>query len=292
MGRMQGWALKRGALTASVLICLQFAAAPATAAAVSPELTPHEAIYAIRLTHASATTGPRAATGSFESRLTQTCDGWDTKTHIVLNLAFNDGGNVTNERFFSSWESRTGRDYKFAVLTLQDGRTIESYQGTANLNPLGGRASYELPPPEGQSRAEQVRIRLPRGTLFPAAHIKALLTSAEEGKPLLSRVVLDGASSVGPRLKSTAIGPRLAEIPPAGTAELDPALLNTSSWRMSSAYFNLNPKRDLPNTEIFLQLFKSGVTESFDQTFGDFTVSARLERLRHLDRPACPPSRR
>ena len=59
---------------------------------------------------------------------------------------------------------------------------------------------------------------------------------------------------------------------------------------MSAAFFNIdnrNLPRDLPNTEIFLQLFESGVTDSYDQTFRDFTISARLERLRHLDPPSC-----
>jgi len=278
----------RGTLSAIAagLSAVAIYASPATAA--SPTLTPHEAIYALRLSHASSSGGPRAAVGTLEMRLAQTCDGWDTKTHIIMNLAFSDEENVTNERFFTSWESNTGRNYRFKVLTLKNGKTIEDYSGTAVINRRGGSATYQLPPPEGEKKARSVFIRLPPDTLFPAAHVRTLLASAQDGKPMLRRVVLDGQSSVGPRVKSTAIGPRRPEAVPQLPADLDRSLLGKPSWPMSAAYFNMNRARDLPNTEIFLQLFESGITDSFDQTFSDFTISARLERLRHVEPPVCP----
>ena len=271
---------------AAGLSAVAVSAAPALAA--SPALTPHEAIYALRLSQASPSGGPRAAVGTLEMRLAQTCDGWDTKTHIIMNLAFSDEENVINERFFTSWESNTGRNYRFKTLTLKNGKTIEDYSGTAVINRRGGSATYQLPPPEGEKKARSVFIRLPADTLFPAAHVRTLLASAQDGKPMLRRVVLDGQSSVGPRVKSTAIGPRRPEIVPELPSDLDRSLLGKPSWPMSAAYFNMNRSRDLPNTEIFLQLFESGITDSFDQTFSDFTISARLERLRHVEPPVCP----
>ena len=64
-------------------------------------------------------------------------------------------------------------------------------------------------------------------------------------------------------------------------------LLNAPAWRMSSARFTLYEGREMPDTELFLQLHKSGVTESFEQTFSDFSLSARLIYLRYLDPPQC-----
>ncbi len=98
--------------------------------------------------------------------------------------------------------------------------------------------------------------------------------------------MLNGSSSVGPRVQSIAIGPRLE----APAEDIDPMLAQFPSWRMSTAFFNLNENRDMPNTEMFQRLSQSGVLESFDQTFTDFTVSVKLQRLRWIDPPQCPIS--
>ncbi len=268
------------ALTAAVMFAGQ-------SGAWAGDLLSYEAVYALRLTQASSSGGPRAAIGTFESRFTETCAGWDTKSRTLLTLTFSDGTVFTNERLFSSLEAKTGRNYTFAALTLKNGEAVESYKGSAELSRRGGRARYELPAPEGKKAGRVISLPLPVGTLFPAAHSAALLGSAEQGAPLFRRVVLSGASSVGPRVMSTAIGPRLLQGHP-DVADADPVLLKVPSWRMSSAYFNFYEKRDVPNFEMFLQLSKTGVTESFEQTFRDFTVAATLERLRWLDAPVCP----
>ena len=277
--------------------CVVIAGLVAGSPAVWAESRPsYEAIYELHLTHASATTGPRAATGTYETRFAETCDGWDTRTHIVLDLAFRDGTNSSNERFFSSWESGDGLKYRFAVQTIKNGATVEAYKGSAALTKKGGQVTYEIPTLQGEKRhVREIKLQLPRDTLFPMAHSRRLLDRADLGEALYSSVVLSGSSSTGPRVMSTAIGPRLtAGKPVAGgdsvDGQIDPGLLGTPSWRMSSAFFNLNEKRDTPNTELFLQLYQTGVTQSFEQTFGDFTVGAKLSRLRRIDGPVCPKS--
>jgi hypothetical protein len=246
-----------------------------------------EAVYELRLTHASSTTGPRAAVGTYDIKVARTCDGWDTKSHILMQLAFRDDTESRNERFFSSWESKAGANYRFAVRTEKNGKTVEAYKGTATLGKKGGSARYEIPPPQGETKPRIVELRLPRDTLFPAAHSRALLERAAGGDALFKSVVLNGAASNGPRLMSTAIGPRVENATQPLPAEIDRSLLGTPSWRMSSAFFNLNEQRDTPNTEMFLQIYGSGVTQSFEQTFTDFAVSATLKRLRRIDAPTC-----
>ena len=257
------------------------------AAAQAADLRSFEAVYDLRLTHASASLGPRAATGIYEIRSAETCDGWDTKSHVTMDLAFRDDTHSNNERFFSSWESKSGSDYRFAVRTVKNGKTVEAYKGTAVLSKKGGTAHYEVPPPDGQKNPRVINMTLPRDTMFPAAHSRALLTRAEKGEALFSTVVLNGAASNGPRVMSVAIGPRLDGGGQGMAGNIDGTLLGTPSWRMSSAFFNLNEQRDTPNTEMFLHLNKSGVTQSFEQTFSDFAVSATLKSLRPLDPPHC-----
>jgi hypothetical protein len=253
------------------------------------DLPPYEASYDLRLTRASATFGPRAAVGTYQYRLAESCDGWETKSHIIVDLTFRDDATFTNERFFTSWEAKNGSSYRFAVQTVKNGNTVEAFKGTATVNERGGQAVYEpLGTPGARKEFKKVVLPLPAGTMLPIVHSRALLQHAEQGDALFRSVVLNGSFSTGPRVLSVAIGPRHGEFtaPPA-TPGFDPKLLATPNWQMSSAAFNLNEKRDTPNTETAIQLHESGVVENFEQTFFDYALSARLTRLQRLESPAC-----
>ncbi len=259
----------------------------ATAAAF--DLPSYEASYELRLVRASAGEGPRAATGAFDSRFVETCDGWEVKSHIILDLTFRDDRTFTNERFFTSWESKSGADYRFAAQTVKNGVTVEAFKGTAKVTRTGGQAMYE---PLGTGTGEKKYfIALPRGTLLPAAQSRALLAHAEQGESIFRSTVMSGASSSGPLVISTIIGPRLMGNKDEAAADdsqtLDPELLKAPAWLMSTAYFNLNENRETPNTEMLLQLNDAGVTRTFEQSFDDFAISARLIKLRRVERPPC-----
>lgn len=261
-------------------------------AAAATGLLSYSTSYELRLTRASASEGPRAAVGTLDSVFQETCDGWETRTRTVMNLAFNDSSNFTNERFFDSWESKDGRDYKFSVHTFKNGRTIEAFSGRADVSDSGGRAYYGAVGEKGERTSEEVVVELPKGTMLPVKHVTTLLDRAEAGTPLFRSVVLDGASSTGPRVVSIAIGNRVesGELPDTlsdAKAEDIHELLNTPAWRMSTARYNLYEERETPDTELFLKLHKTGVIESFEQTFTDFSLSAHMVYLRHLDPPQC-----
>ena len=268
------------------------ASAALVSAARAGDLPPYEASYELRLTRASATYGPRAAVGQYNYRVAQTCDGWETKSHIIVDLTFRDPQTFTNERFFSSWEAKNGASYRFAVQTLKNGNTVEAFKGTATVNAKGGQAVYEplgTPPPKKEFK--KVTLPLPPGTLLPLAHARALLQHAENGDALFRSVVLNGSYSTGPRVLSVAIGPRHGEFTlPEATPEFDPKLLATPNWQISTAAYNLGEQRDTPNTETAILLHDTGIAENFEQTFFDYVLSAHLTRLQHLDAPACSKS--
>lgn len=250
------------------------------------DLSSYEATYDLRLTHASSTTGPRAVVGTLESLFAQTCDGWETRSRLVVLLKFRDDTEMSNETLFSSWESKNSEKYKFTVRTFRNSEAEQAYSGSAALTKSGGRAQYDVPP-VGKEKVRPVIVALPRGSLFPVAHSKALLSHAERGDILFSSVVLNGASYKGPRMMSTAIGPRVASQNIDASSAIDENLLDTHFWRMSTAIFGVDEKIEVPNFELAAQLHQSGVTESFEQTLGDFALAAKLTGLRRLPAPAC-----
>jgi hypothetical protein len=258
------------------------------AAAHGAELPSYEASYQMRLTHASETGGPRAMAGTYDYRVEQTCDGWETKSHMLVDLAFRDDSNFTNERFFSSWEAANGSTYRFTVQTVKNGLTVEGFKGTASVTRKGGEAQYESLLQPGR----KVTLQLPLGTMLPMAHSRALLEHAAQGDQLFRSVVMNGSYSTGPRVLSIAIGRRHdddEDIAPEThlPVGLDAKLIETPSWQMSSALFNLGEKRDTPNTEMFAQLHDTGITQYFEPTFHDFALSATLAKLKRLDPPKC-----
>lgn len=273
-----------------LLAVVMIAGIPAAQAA---DLPPYEATYELRLSRASATYGPRAAVGWYQYRVAETCDGWETKSHILVDLTFREEQTYTNERFFSSWEAKSGNTYRFAVQTTKNGNTVEAFKGTATVNAKGGQAVYEpLSDPQGDPKTrkevKKVTLPLPPGTLLPLAHARALLQHAQAGDPLFRSVVLNGSYSTGPRVLSVAIGPRHGEsVPGPATPEFDPQLLATANWQVSTAAYNLGEKRDVPNTETAIQIFESGIVANFEQTYFDYALSARLSRLQRLERPHC-----
>ncbi len=273
-------ALLAGAPAAYVVL----AAVPAAAA----DLPPYEATYELRLTRASATYGPRAAVGWHQYRVAETCDGWETKSHILVDLTFREEQTYTNERFFTSWEAKSGTLYKFAVQTTKNGNTVEAFKGTATMNAKGGQAVYEPLTDPARKDVKKVTLPLPPGTLLPLAHARALLAHAQAGDALFRSVVMNGSYSTGPRVLSVAIGPRHGEfLPGPATPEFDPKLLATPNWQISTAAFNLGEKRDVPNTETAIQIHDTGIVQNFEQTFFDYALSAHLSRLQRLEKPVC-----
>ncbi len=261
-------------------------------AKAAAELPSYAATYEIRLKQASATEGPRAAVGTLDSVFQETCDGWETKTRTALDLAFRDSSNYTNERYFESWESKTGADYTFSVRMYKNGETVESFKGRATLRNSDSRAYYEAVGERGERIGKAFVVPLPKDTMLPVEHSKVLLARAESGMPLFRSVVLNGASTSGPRISSIAIGERvgaeeLPEILDGSRAEDVERLLKTPAWRMSSALYNLYAERETPDTELFLQIHEGGITESFEQKFDDFLLSAKMVYLRYLDPPKC-----
>lgn len=264
---------------------LVVAAVPAAAA----DQVPYEATYELRLTRASATYGPRAAIGWYQYRVAETCDGWETKSHILVDLTFRDDQTYTNERFFTSWEAKAGNTYKFAVQTVKNGNTVEAFKGTAAVGPKGGQAVYEpLGDLAERKEAKKVTLQLPAGTLLPLAHARAVLRHAQAGDPLFRSVVLNGSYSTGPRVLSVAIGPRHSEFAPGpATPEFDPQLLANANWQVNTAAYNLGEARDVPNSETALQIHETGIAQNFEQTYFDYALSAKLSRLQRLEKPAC-----
>ncbi len=268
-------------MSIKALLLAALVATPASAA-----ITPYDAHYDLELTVASGTTGPRSMDGILEYRVARACaGGWETRSRVVVNAVFRDDTTSANERIFTSWESDDGTQYRFAVQTSKNGVMVESVKGAAKLGKRGGEATYEATVENGQ----KLKVPLPRDTFLPVAYQQAVLQRAAQGEVLFSGVVLNGSSTDGPRVLSTAIGPKEADFKAAHDGGVDPKLLG-AGWPMSLAFFKLFEKSDSPVFETAMRQHESGVADEIKQTFSDFSISAHLTRLKPLPKRDCARS--
>jgi len=254
----------------------------------------YDSTYTVQLARGSISTGPRAAAGVLEFRLMETCDGWATRSRVIMDLTFRDGSMLINTRDFESFEAKDGRDYTFAVRTTKGDVPVEAFKGVAKLPARGpGSVVYDIPNEDPSLPPRKVTVTLPRGTLLPVQHTLALLERAAKGERQFRSVIFNGASSVGPRVMSTLIGPQLAPVAPPNLImpQVDQDLLTAPAWDLNLAFYNLVERRDTPNFEVFQRYYATGIAPSFEQQFSDFTIRADLDKLQRLPAPTCEPEK-
>ncbi|MDH3236345.1 MAG: cell envelope integrity EipB family protein, partial [Alphaproteobacteria bacterium] len=162
---------------------------PAVAAAV--DTAPHRAAYTFTLKSAKRTSGIVDVGGGMSYEIVDSCDGWTVNQRILLRMINRRNREIRSVTNYSSWESKDGRRFRFSSRTTRNGSLRERYRGTASLNADGtGLAVYTQPKP--------IRMRLPKGTIFPTAHSELIVRRAQAGQPFTWRVLFDGTTDDGP----------------------------------------------------------------------------------------------
>lgn len=261
---------------AAVVLGAVLSAAGAHAAepnSILAQLASHRAAYAMTFGQARTGTGTIGARGVMLIEFKDACDGWTTTQRVNLDLVNGEGDTVRTESNFTSWESKDGKSYRFAVKNVNGGKTGDEYQGTASLTSTGGTAVYET---------QNKRVPLKASTLFPTAHVAELIRRAESGAHSFFNTFFDGATPDGLQEVNVVIGKRID--PP---AKAKSQLLARPSWPVHVAYFNVGDPKPDPDYEVGLRLYDNGVADAFVLDYGDFTVNANLEKIEPLPRQGC-----
>ncbi len=250
------------------------AAVPALAAAPAVELLSHRAAYRLSLAQADAGSGLSRVRGGLVLEWRAACDGWLSQQRLGFVAEMDDGPGFSYDVRFASWESLDNTQLRFSVRSF-DGPTMQDeYRGLAKLAAPGeaGTAQYQLPEAED--------VALPAGTVFPTAHVAAIITGARAGERIVSRQVFDGSGEDALTRATAVIGAaRTAALVSGGEAE--------PSWPVSIAYFAADGEDVLPQFEIAFDLSAGGVLSHVRLDYGDFTLQAELEKLETFARPDC-----
>ena len=245
------------------------------------ELVAHKAFYSLKLGTVSEGSDFIGAQGNVSLSLEHTCDGWTMSQTLHMILATSDGGQVIQDLRFTGWESDDGTRYRFFASNNVDG-VRNDFRGRALkvLENGTGNANYSIP--------EELKVPLPKGTLFPLGHTSWLIERALAGERQVSNTLFDGTQQAVQ--KATAfIGKKMQygeHISKEQGTLLGP-LSQRPGWNIRMGFYELDSKNSMPAYEMEVLQLDNGITPSLMLDYQDFTVILTQVRLDDIPLPDC-----
>jgi hypothetical protein len=249
----------------------------AASAVAQAALQPHLAAYRLALDSQAGVSALLEVRGGLVIEWQRECDGWTSRQRLGFVAATEDGGTLSHDVRFTSWEASDGSKLRYVVRSFENDELQEEYRGLAELgSDDGGVADFTAP--------QQKAVALPPGTVFPTEHIELVLQAAEGGKRFVSHEVFDGFGFDSLTQVTSVIGaPRPLEPLPGHAPEVG----SKSAWPVSMAYYNIERDATAPDFEATFLLDAKGVLYDVNLDYGDFRLEASLEQLELLDPPTC-----
>lgn len=248
------------------------------------QLTPHRAVYEMRLDEAA----PAANVSDIRGRLVfnlvgSPCEGYTLNTRLVTKIIDREGRQVLSDMRSSTWEDGLGKRFHFNTSQYLNNTLAEVVKGRAKRL-TGDGISVDL------ERPKKSELRLANGALFPSQHALTILRAARKGEFLVQSRIYDGSDSGDKTFATTAvIGKPIAP----GKDKLDSitngeALARLVSWPVSVSYFDGTGKGDgIPSYELAFRLYENGVSRKLHISYGEFSLTGSLSSLELFEQQSC-----
>jgi len=244
--------------------------------AAGATLQPHIAAYRLSLAGEPTLGLPFSEVrGGLVIEWRRACDGWLSRQRLAFVGTLEEGGDLSHDVRFTSWEALDGSRMRYSYRSYGDEELQEDFRGEARLEPsAGGVATFTEP--------SQREVELPPRTIFPTAHIEQVLEGARAGERFVSHQVFDGAGFDSLTQITSVIGqPQTAA--PSARDEHE----GGRAWPVSMAYYDLHDSSDMPKFEAEFLLGENGVLRDVVLDYGDFRLDATLENLELMAPPDC-----
>ena len=238
-------------------------------------LTPHKALYDIKLVATHSGSQILNISGQMFYQWEQTCDAWISNHRFNMLYEYADSAPMRIASDFSTYEPFDGQTFNYTSQRKRDGELFEELRGQATLTPEGdGKAIYTLPP--------ELNFDLPKGALFPMSHSAGVAQAVKENKKIYKAIIFDGSDEAGPVEVNAFIGKLVTEplLKAAnGDAAIDRKLLNSPARKIRLAFFPLSTPDSTSDYEMSMDLHDNGVISDMTIEYDDFTVSQKLIAL-------------
>ena len=193
-------------------------------------LTPHKALYDIKLVATRSGSQVINISGKMFYEWKPTCDAWVTDHRFNLFYEYADSPGVQISSDFATFETFDGENFDFSVRRNRDKTLFQEFRGQAVIADKGGAANYSIP--------EAMNFDLEKGSMFPMAHTLEMIRQAKAKNKFFQAVVFDGSDDEGPVEINTFIGKPVNAMKIIKPSEdLDMELLNTPAWNVRMAVF-------------------------------------------------------
>jgi hypothetical protein len=265
------------------------------AAAEGAVLTPHKAVYELKL-EGSDSSGTLAA---FNGRLViditgSSCEGYAINTRYVYRRRASDGDEVLTDLRTSQFEGAGAEEFRFNHRRFDNDKLFQQSEGSVSRGEGGVDISLVKPSERQVSVKKQV--------MFPNQHVVALLDAAMDGERKLSATIYDGSKDADELIDTFAVlGPRNAGQDSAGdetggdeNGEPSEALIDMAHWPISIGYFDgglidtaAGKEEQIPLYTMSFKLFENGVSDTIRIDYGTFVLAGALVELELRDAPPC-----
>ena len=259
--------LRAVVLAAAIPVMASSAAVRAAGAPAirSVDLAAHRAVYEITLNQSREGVGPTTARGLMAYSFSDACESWIVNNRIVMDVLFGEETPVRTDWTFNSWESKDGREYGYKLVHKRNGHLAEELTGKANLDAEGGKAEFTGEAPE--------TMPLPKGTLFPTAHLLASLNAAHAGKKTFAQPLFDGGSMDNPYVTNVYfVAARNRDAQAKKLLADNGFAADVPVVRYQAAFFSRESGEGTPVFELQVDYREDGIAERIIQFFSDFSI--------------------
>ena len=271
-----------------------------SAAAASPTLASHRAVYELTLLSAKSDKGPNTARGRIAFDFSgNACDGYTQNFRQLTELQPPEGPARTSDMRSATYEDAGAKTFRFKVESKVDERGVEEIDGSASKSG-DGALSVRL------MRPSPSRLDLDQDVVFPTEHIVRIIEAARAGEKTVAVKAFDG-SDTGRKVFQTLtiIGKETSSLPPekaAQAAQLKDmkrwpvtnvtgvqtcALPILRRWPVTISYFEEDKKDNAPNYVLSFDLYENGVSRALKLDYGDFVLAGEMKQLEFLPAKPC-----
>jgi hypothetical protein len=254
-------------------------------------LTPHRAVYDLKLSKARGSRGIEAVRGRILYDFSgNACDGYDLRFRQVSELDSGEGKAALSDLRSNTWEDGEAKRFRFNSKNMSDDQTTDSVDGHAERN-ANKTVAISLTKPKEKT------FTVPVSAVFPTEHMRRIIIAAREGKSILEFPVYDG-SETGDKLFNTltVIGRpiRPGEKPPSDASIKVPELAKLTRWPVTISYFEKadedaeQTKEQTPLYSISFELYENGISRALVLDYTDFTITGEMTSLDVKKAKPCP----
>jgi hypothetical protein len=261
-------------------------AGAATPAFALVSLTPHRAIYELRLGESrGAGGGVEQARGRIVYEFTgDACSGYALNFRQVTELSDGEGQTNVSDLRSETWEDGAARSFRFSAKNYLNDQLDRDTDGRAEK--AGDAVKVTV------SKPNQLTKSYEPGTLFPTEHLVKIIEAAHAGRTMLEAPVYDGSEAGDKTFDTFAVIGKPSDAPPEGleAAARRPELKGETYWPISVSYFERGKKTDgeqTPDYQIGFDLYENGISRDLKIDYGDFTIRGELKELEIMSPGDC-----